>query len=191
VAVELPTETATAVVTRASLTPTATQTRLFTPSPTLGSPVIIEPQLRVTLNSANVRSGPGTNYPVIGILREGSVVRVLARNSDSSWYNVELEEGQTAWLAAATAVGVNPSALESVPVAATIPVPPTATPSPTFTPSPTSTPPPPDTPRPPNTPKPPDTPEPTITLEPTVTPDPYPAPDPSPTALPPTIDPNE
>jgi hypothetical protein len=162
--IDLPTETATIVIIPASLTPTPTQTRLLMPSPTLNPTGTAEPQLRITLNSANVRSGPGTNYPMISVLRANAIVRVLGRNNDGSWYNIELEEGQTGWLAASTSIGVNPAALEAVPVAATIPVPQTAAPSPTSTLTPTSTPPPPTPPPPPT-----EAPLPT----PTITPDPF------------------
>jgi hypothetical protein len=46
--------------------------------------------LTITLiQDMNVRSGPGTNYPVIGPGPAGESTDVLGRNADSSWLQVE------------------------------------------------------------------------------------------------------
>ena len=47
----------------------------------------------------NVRSGPGTNYPVIGQLTSGTQARVLGASADFSWLVIE-HRGQWGWLAA-------------------------------------------------------------------------------------------
>ncbi|RME73325.1 MAG: hypothetical protein D6784_12095 [Chloroflexi bacterium] len=42
----------------------------------------------------NMRQGPGTNYPVIKSIPQGSEVTVVGRNEDGSWLVVETEDGQ-------------------------------------------------------------------------------------------------
>lgn len=44
-----------------------------------------------------VRSGPGTNYQIIGSLQDGSTVPVIGRTPDSSWLQVMLPNGQRGW----------------------------------------------------------------------------------------------
>ncbi len=51
------------------------------------------------LSNLNLRGGPGTNYSVIGRLSEGDTVKIIGRNEDSSWLQVESEAG-TAWITA-------------------------------------------------------------------------------------------
>lgn len=52
----------------------------------------------VTAN-ANVRGGPGTNYPVITTLSAGSVVELLARSPAGDWYQVKAPNvSATAWV---------------------------------------------------------------------------------------------
>jgi len=50
-------------------------------------------------NTLNFRSGPGTNFPVIGSVPRGTAVPVLARNSAATWVKVEYA-GKQGWLAA-------------------------------------------------------------------------------------------
>lgn len=49
--------------------------------------------------TVNVRSGPGTAYPVIGKAQAGQRYRIVARNEDNSWYQVDLN-GKPGWVAA-------------------------------------------------------------------------------------------
>ncbi len=79
--------------------------------------------LRVILSGVNLRSGPGTNYPVHSYLYFDDTVRVIARTQDSGWYNVSLNNGQTAWVAATVTEPLNQQAILTVPVVATIPAP--------------------------------------------------------------------
>ena len=90
------------------------------------------PQLRVNLN-ANVRKGPGTNYPVISSLSKDSVVNVVAKTQNETWYIVELPGGSKGWIANSVTDPVNAADMAKVQVAATIPSPPTSTPMPTAT----------------------------------------------------------
>ena len=115
-------------------------------------------QLRVDAFSANLRQGPGFNYFVIGSLRRGTTVSVIAKSPDTYWYNIETEDGLNAWLHASVA---KPLSIDWLPIASTIPAPPFIPPTaaPTLPPAPTNTPLPPPTPTPiPPTPVPTDTP---------------------------------
>ena len=50
------------------------------------------------LTNLNLRSGPGINYGVAGSLAENAELVVVGRNEDSSWLNVETDEGNQVWL---------------------------------------------------------------------------------------------
>lgn len=72
--------------TAAAVEPTATPV----PAEPTATPVPTEAPVTITvLQNMNVRSGPGTNYPVIGAGSPGESTRVLGRNSDSTWLQVE------------------------------------------------------------------------------------------------------
>jgi hypothetical protein len=110
--------------------PTLTEAPSETPKPEF---LIV----RVNVASANLRRGPSTIFPVLRPIFLDERTTVLAKNSDGSWYNVELEDGSRAWLAASVVELVNDVAANDVPLAATIPVAPTWTPvPPTWTPLP-------------------------------------------------------
>jgi hypothetical protein len=86
--------------------------------------------------NANVRSGPGTAYAVVGGLNEGESARVSGRNSDSTWWQIDYAGG-SAWIAN---VVVTTNALaQNVPVVSAAPPPATSTSVPP-TAAPTSTP---------------------------------------------------
>jgi len=57
----------------------------------------ISSQVKVTADRLNVRSGPGTNYTIIGGLQQGTIVPVLG--ASGSWYNVKLSTGATGYIA--------------------------------------------------------------------------------------------
>jgi hypothetical protein len=92
------------------------------------------PQLRVIFNSVNVRNGPGTNYRPISALLKDSVVPVIAKSPNGSWFLIDLPGGEKGWIADSVTDPVVAADFANVPVAATIPAPP-----PTFTPTPTNT----------------------------------------------------
>lgn len=54
----------------------------------------------VNVPSANLRSGPGTGYAVLGVAYSGDTVIILGTNDAGDWYNVETADGQAAWIAA-------------------------------------------------------------------------------------------
>lgn len=114
----------------ATRTPTPTQTS--TPSPT---PM---PDAVVTVETLNLRSGPGTIYDRVGALRRGDALTVTARNQPGDWLSVIAPDGGRGWVATSL-VQLN-IPLGEIPVAINIPTPPVSpTPKPTATPRPTLT----------------------------------------------------
>jgi hypothetical protein len=106
-------------------TTTSTPTVTSTPSPT---PTPQRPEL-VVLGAANLRAGPGTDYPVIGGAQAGTVFAVQARRPDGTWWQVALASGHSGWIWGGL-VEVNAVA-QRAPVAQDIPTPaPSATPPP-------------------------------------------------------------
>ena len=84
------------------------------------------PQLRVTLSSVNVRSGPGTNYPPITTLRQDAVVVAAAKNQAGTWFLIDLPGGVKGWISNTVTTPVVEADMVKVPIAVTIPAPPQA-----------------------------------------------------------------
>lgn len=109
--------------------PTATPTATATPLPTdtpMPTPTP-EPVAVVTGDRLNVRSGPGTVYPVVAQAVKDEQYPLLARNEDTSWLEVALADGQRGWVSASLVESSAPA--EKLAVAADIP--PTPVPTPT------------------------------------------------------------
>ncbi len=111
--------------TRLPATSTATSTPVApTATPAPAPPATPEaPAITLTAN-ANLRSGPGTAYPVLGGGRQGQVLGVLAQyggwwQTPQGWVSGSLAQPNAAALAPGR-----------VPVAQTVPAPPTRTPQP-------------------------------------------------------------
>lgn len=90
----------------------------------------------------NIRTGPGTNFPVIGVARNGDTGEIVGRSDNGRWWVVAIPSaaGGTGWASADFITATN---AEDVPVIASPPPPPTATPrppTPTPLPRPTATP---------------------------------------------------
>ncbi|TAK14629.1 MAG: hypothetical protein EPO32_01055 [Anaerolineae bacterium] len=99
-----PTATATALPTAiATAVPSATQapepTETFTPESPSPTPV---PSASIKQDGANLRSGPGSDYPIIGTANKGDSISLLGQANDCVWYLVKLADGTTAWMAALT-----------------------------------------------------------------------------------------
>lgn len=128
-------------------TPTPTFTSIApvseTPSPTAMVEVC---KPTVTTNTiANVRSGPGQVYGVIGSIPQGGTANVAGKNFDNTWWYIEFAGGSGGfgWIAGSVTSAVCiPDTLASI-AAPPTPVLPSATPtytqSPTAVPSATST----------------------------------------------------
>lgn len=132
-----PTATATALPPTETPTPEPTATPTETPQPT-ATPTetpIAQPQASTT-SAINVRSGPGTAYPVVAQLQPGRPVDILGRNGDGTWWQVLLGSGDEGWVAASVVNVSGP--MDDVAVAANIPpapVQPTPRPQPTVAPA--------------------------------------------------------
>jgi hypothetical protein len=86
------------------------------------------PWAAITAGVLNIRRGPGTNYPVIGQLKQNDVVEISGKNADSSWLQIVYPTGTIGrgWISASYAQ-VRGSPV-SIPVVET-PPPPTPTPA--------------------------------------------------------------
>lgn len=62
-------------------------------APATGTSVAI-----VRVDVANVRSGPGTIYPVVGQLQQNQACPIAGRNADNSWWNLECGNGVSGWI---------------------------------------------------------------------------------------------
>lgn len=56
------------------------------PSP---APTINGPQASILSATLNVRSGPGTSYALVGVLKVGDIVAIVGRNADRSWWVIQ------------------------------------------------------------------------------------------------------
>jgi hypothetical protein len=95
--------TATPVPTRTPL-PTDTLTPSETPIPPTPSdtptPTDIPPIIGIvaSINTVNVREGPGVNFTAFIALPPGTRVVVLGQNPDGRWINIQLEDGREGWI---------------------------------------------------------------------------------------------
>ncbi len=104
------------------------------------------PTGRVTApQGVNVRSGPGTNFPVLGVAPFGAEGEIIGRSANSAWWVVAIPSapGGSGWVSADFVAASN---AEDVPVIAAPPPPVVIVPTPA--PTPTPLPPPPPTPTP-------------------------------------------
>lgn len=125
--------------------PTAVPTTVVS-TPTLEPTNTPDPEARVTiLQNMNVRAGPGTGYPVVGAGTAGQSSKIIGRNNDNSWVQVEYPgtSDGTGWVYSdLVQIDGDPNIVGVVAVAP--PPAPTATPEPTAPPEPEAPPPPPE-----------------------------------------------
>ena len=111
--------------------PTATRPR---PTPTrvraTDTPVPVVPFITIT-RPMNLRRGPGTYYPIVRVADEGEKFDMTGRNSQGSWWRIDVE-GENAWVFAAYVTATNADRIQPVPT----PPRPRPTPQPTTTPRP-------------------------------------------------------
>lgn len=129
IAAEIPTNTPTLVILPTD-PPAPTPTNTPNPDP------------RVTiLQNMNVRTGPGTDYPVIGPGSAGETSNIIGRNADSSWVQIQYTTANGSGWVYAPLVQLDGD-LNMVPLVEVAPPPaPTATPTPEPTPTPAEPPP--------------------------------------------------
>lgn len=96
--------TATPVSSRTPL-PTFTYTPSESPVPPTPSdtptPTEIPPIMGIvaSINTVNVREGPGVSFSAFEALRPGTSVEVLGQNNEGNWLNIQLEDGREGWIA--------------------------------------------------------------------------------------------
>ncbi|MBN2304656.1 MAG: SH3 domain-containing protein [Anaerolineae bacterium] len=111
--------------------------------PTLTPPPTVVGVCQVAFaGPVNIRTGPSTAHPVIGAGNPGTTLIVTGRNSDSSWWQVDLNT-QAGWVSNQIQQVITQGDCSAIALASFPPPPtptPTSTPTPTFTPPPTFTP---------------------------------------------------
>jgi hypothetical protein len=69
------------------------------------------------LSNINLRSGPGTNYSVVGTVPANSEVTVTGRNEDGDWLRLKSDAAEQVWVTAdAALIKIDQSELSSLPV---------------------------------------------------------------------------
>jgi hypothetical protein len=108
-----------------------------TPLPTVTiTPTVVQPHVAAH-STVNLRSGPGTAYPVVGQLKVGQEAAITGRNASGDWWQLSISGAANAWVAGTIVNVLGP--IDTVAVAQNIPaLPPTATPGPTAPPAPTA-----------------------------------------------------
>jgi hypothetical protein len=81
-----------------SVSPPVTPTVSPLPSPTLEPTATAIPLLVQSLNFANVRSGPSTEFDVVEVLEPETSRRVLARTQSAAWLFIETTNGEGGWI---------------------------------------------------------------------------------------------
>ena len=128
----IPTEPAVTDTPVAAGTPTPgvqyTPTHTPTPAPT-DTPTPTRPEAVVSVETLNLRGGPGTNYGIIGQVLEGQRLRITGRNGAGDWLRICCPVGENAetWISAEFTQSNLP--IQTLPFA---PAPPTPTPTATI-----------------------------------------------------------
>ncbi len=91
------------------------------PTPTVTLTPTPLPLVRILFQLVNMRSGPGTDYDIIVVLREDEVVRVLGLDAEGLWYKVETLDGMQGWVSVSMALPADDLALTAVPIVSTLP----------------------------------------------------------------------
>jgi len=111
-----------------SLTPRSTNTSIPTTEPSPPTTAASGVPFAAASKVVNMRSGPGTNYPVVGAARVGSQYEITGRNQDGSWLEVCCVNTKPAWVARSIVTVVGDAG--AVALAESIPPTPAPNPSP-------------------------------------------------------------
>ena len=112
----------------ATYTPIPTPTPEFTPTP-VASPTPTPPAyaMATATGDTNLRQGPGTNYPRVGLLKKGESLKIIGKNEKGDWWQLEGKDGKPVWIIANRVSVQGPTG--SVQVAKDIPKPPKTQPA--------------------------------------------------------------
>lgn len=110
------------------------------------APVAEDAPTVTTLIDLNVRTGPGTNYTVVGVLKQGQSANIVGKSPNAHWWKIQCPEGvgSECWTSAGPQYST-PNNAAGIPVAAVPQAPATHTPTvtpttaeATYTPTPTT-----------------------------------------------------
>jgi len=91
-------------------TPPATATKPTSPTPTATpsqTATIVSRSMAVTARTnANLRSGPGTGYTVVGRVTQGQELEVIGRTPTSDWWQIKTASG-VAWIAGSVVTAIS------------------------------------------------------------------------------------
>jgi len=121
-----------------TFTPVAAEAASPTPTPTPAAAVACSPII-TTNTDANVRSGPGQVYNILGQIPQGGIAPVAGKNFDGTWWYIEFAGGPGGygWVAGSiTTATCIPAALAVIAAPPTPVIPPTNTSVPSNTPVP-------------------------------------------------------
>jgi uncharacterized protein YraI len=115
----VPNMSATAAAATVSAVRSASATRAANATRTSGLPTatLAAPSVTVVDDSINLRSGPGANYPVIGLASNGAVYPVLGQAANCAWLQITADSATPVWITGAPVYTRLNGACSSVPVA--------------------------------------------------------------------------
>ncbi len=107
----------------ATFTPTPTPTPEATPTPAATpTPTPLPYAVAIATGDTNLRQGPGTNYPIVGLLKKGEQLKIIGKNEKGDWWQLEGTDGKPVWIIASRVTAQGPT--ETIQVAKNIPKPP-------------------------------------------------------------------
>ncbi|MGB7338829.1 MAG: SH3 domain-containing protein, partial [Phototrophicaceae bacterium] len=83
----------------ATETPTETVVPTNTTSPETDADTLIDVAVVNAESNANVRSGAGTGFAIVGSVASGDNLAIIDRSVDDDWVQIVLPDGNTAWIA--------------------------------------------------------------------------------------------
>ncbi len=127
--------TAVAKVAAPTVAPVATAAPTVA-APTAAPAATTKPKAMATIRGtgANIRSGPGTNYPIVAEVDGGQQYEITGKNMAGDWWQISVA-GKPGWVSASLVDATNAGAVALAP---DLPAEPTAAPRPTAAPQPTA-----------------------------------------------------
>lgn len=92
---------------KAQAEPTATE-EVAVPATAVPEPTEAVPLLALSVPAANVRSGPGIEYAITGVVSRGETTPVIGVSDDGGWINIALPDGGEGWVGGSVATIVQP-----------------------------------------------------------------------------------
>jgi len=90
---------------RPTATSTTAPTAAITSTPTIvptSTPESVT-KVEVTVGAANLRSGAGTDFAAVGVVKEGEDIELLEISPDGTWYKVRTADGLEGWVGSSVA----------------------------------------------------------------------------------------